>query len=153
MMTAWRVFRVFLDMMGGAAIIGVIWIHAYCWWERHTGTRVIESESVTPTARKIAEAITPGLLAVAREYEPMFLKHAAEKGAIAHFAAGRLYPVVEREIPHGAEVGVNDLLTYFGHYKVGDLADLMVSHAKESGESIHPSFYNVAQRDALWRFP
>lgn len=137
----WRRVRDPLAAVGVLALACAAYVHAVIYFETHQPPRY-QAPVASPTAQKLAARISPGLVQVAREYEPTFVKNAG--GLIARTGAHLAYPVVVREIPMGVEIGVDHLLSHLDTLRIGDVVEALVDHAAAKGEHADASLL-------LWR--
>lgn len=135
----WPWVRGGLALFGAASLLslGVFWLSL---WLAPEDARRVQAPPVSPVAGRLAARITPGLQAAARAYQPTFLAHAASHGVVVRYAASRAYPVMVREIPRGAEIACDDVLSEFGTMPLTELIAAVLDHARAKGERVHPSF-------------
>lgn len=91
---------------------------------------------ISPTADALGVLLAPK---VRLGVDAIYTDIQAEANRLERFAARQAYPLVVAKVPTGSKLVCHHALTEFGGMSLGDIAAMLVNHAKETGTLAHPS--------------
>jgi hypothetical protein len=98
--------------------------------------------STSPIAKELAARIAPKLVIELEERKDSLIAKAGSW--LARLAATKAWPRLIAAVPELTEVGTDSLLDEFGGMTVTEMLDLVVTHQKAKGHTVHPSVLKEA---------
>jgi hypothetical protein len=144
MKTLGRLCLWLLAAFGAASLLGTAWFVLGLWYETQVAPPIYAATApVSPTARKVAGWISPGLQKFALASEDRFV--ALAPTPISRWIARRAFPYAVKAIPPATEVGCDAALDRLGAMTAGEMARMVVEHQTAKGRDAHWTVRGLAE--------